>query len=67
MKNKELLQKRGVVFLQSQMEYDMYSCYMLSVESNGFGATINAMVVDKYTQKYGYDFIEFLQACKSFL
>lgn len=53
--------------MESPLEYALYNCYMLSVENNGFGKSINAYVVEKFTQKYGYDFIEFLQACKGFL
>ncbi|WP_416768525.1 hypothetical protein ACM66T_10240 [Sulfurimonas sp. ST-25] len=62
---REFFVARGTVFLQDEWDWAYLDCYMLSAESNGFGGlNVNAMVVDRFCEKYGLDFIETLKVCK---
>jgi len=65
-KEREFLESKGVLFLQDDYDWMVYNCYSLSIEGNGFGGTtVNAMVIDRYCEKYGLDFIEMLQYCRA--
>jgi hypothetical protein len=57
--------RRGTVFLEDEYDWLVFNCYMLSEESNGFGRTVNATVVEKYAEKFEVDFIEMLQLCRA--
>lgn len=59
-----MFERRGTIFLQDEHDWIIFDCYELSLENNGFSKTINAMVVDKYCEKYELDFIEMLSICK---
>lgn len=61
-----MLEKRGVLFLESEYERTLFECYLIAVKSNGFGLEVSEMVVDKYCEKYGLDFIEIFSSIKSF-
>ena len=63
-KQRDFLTQRGVVFLEDGWDWALLDCHYLALESNGFGTQINAMVVDKFCEKYGLDFIDTLQIIK---
>jgi hypothetical protein len=50
--------------LETNYEYTLFDLYCLCVGSNGFGVSIDYVIVKDYCKKYEFDSIEMLRKMK---
>jgi len=53
------------VYFEDEEEILIYKCFNLSLSSNGFGVSVDTLVLKEFCKKYRLDFISVLEIVKN--